>query len=126
LLDATYQLSYYCWNNYYTSFLQVVNDLSMVRTAEVNHQSLSKDVQRDRNVESPLEATSPANDATYQLSYYCWNNYYTSFLQVVNDLSISEAGYVRLKSNIGVGAKRNSQTRKTPSITNPSTIMAMM
>ncbi|KAJ5447104.1 Major facilitator superfamily domain general substrate transporter [Penicillium cf. griseofulvum] len=33
-------------------------------------------------------------DATYQLSYYCWNNYYTSFLQVVNDLSISEAGYV--------------------------------
>ncbi|KAJ5790706.1 uncharacterized protein N7518_007717 [Penicillium psychrosexuale] len=33
-------------------------------------------------------------DATYQLSYYCWNNYYTSFLQVVNDLTISEAGYV--------------------------------
>ncbi|KAJ5373181.1 hypothetical protein N7517_005187 [Penicillium concentricum] len=33
-------------------------------------------------------------DATYQLSYYCWNNYYTSFLQVVNNLSISEAGYV--------------------------------
>ncbi|KAJ6012139.1 hypothetical protein N7522_002494 [Penicillium canescens] len=33
-------------------------------------------------------------DATYQLSYYCWNNYYTSFLQAVNDLSISEAGYV--------------------------------
>ncbi|KAJ5143845.1 uncharacterized protein N7515_002632 [Penicillium bovifimosum] len=32
--------------------------------------------------------------ATYQLSYYCWNNYYTSFLQVVNDLSIAEAGYV--------------------------------
>ncbi|KAJ5571062.1 hypothetical protein N7535_004722 [Penicillium sp. DV-2018c] len=31
---------------------------------------------------------------TYQLSYYCWNNYYTSFLQVVNNLSISEAGYV--------------------------------
>lgn len=36
----------------------------LVRTAEVNHQSLSKDVQRDRNVESPLEATSPANDET--------------------------------------------------------------
>jgi hypothetical protein len=33
-------------------------------------------------------------DATYQLSYYCWNNYYTSFLQVVNDLTIAEAGYV--------------------------------
>ncbi|KAJ5511406.1 hypothetical protein LT330_003914 [Penicillium expansum] len=33
-------------------------------------------------------------DATYQLSYYCWNNYYTSFLQVVNNLTIAEAGYV--------------------------------
>ncbi|KAL4862127.1 hypothetical protein BDV12DRAFT_179280 [Aspergillus spectabilis] len=33
-------------------------------------------------------------DATYQISYYCWANYYTSFLQVVNDLSLSEAGYV--------------------------------
>ncbi|KAF7595471.1 hypothetical protein BBP40_005807 [Aspergillus hancockii] len=33
-------------------------------------------------------------DATYQLSYYCWNNYFTSFLQVVNDLTLAEAGYV--------------------------------
>lgn len=33
-------------------------------------------------------------DATYQISYYCWANYFTSFLQVVNNLSISEAGYV--------------------------------
>ncbi|KAH8690735.1 major facilitator superfamily domain-containing protein [Talaromyces proteolyticus] len=33
-------------------------------------------------------------DATYQLSYYCWNNLFGSFLQVVNDLSIAEAGYV--------------------------------
>ncbi|CAG8252508.1 unnamed protein product [Penicillium olsonii] len=33
-------------------------------------------------------------DATYQLSYYCWNNYFTSFLQVVNNLTIAEAGYV--------------------------------
>ncbi|KAK5121543.1 hypothetical protein LTR85_005377 [Meristemomyces frigidus] len=33
-------------------------------------------------------------DATYQVSYYCWANYFTSFLQVVNDLSIAEAGYV--------------------------------
>ncbi|RDL33293.1 MFS transporter, SIT family, siderophore-iron:H+ symporter [Venustampulla echinocandica] len=31
---------------------------------------------------------------TYQISYYCWNTYFTSFLQVVNDLSLSEAGYV--------------------------------
>ncbi|KAL2831550.1 major facilitator superfamily domain-containing protein [Aspergillus cavernicola] len=33
-------------------------------------------------------------DATYQISYYCWANYFTSFLQVVNDLTLSEAGYV--------------------------------
>ncbi|KAJ2993198.1 hypothetical protein NUW58_g1918 [Xylaria curta] len=35
-----------------------------------------------------------ALNATYQVAYYCWNNYFTSFLQVVNDLSIAEAGYV--------------------------------
>ncbi|KAH8161480.1 hypothetical protein CIB48_g6756 [Xylaria polymorpha] len=35
-----------------------------------------------------------ALDATYQVAYYCWNNYFTSFLQVVNDLGIAEAGYV--------------------------------
>lgn len=33
-------------------------------------------------------------DATYQISYYCWNHYYTSFLQVVNNLTLAEAGYV--------------------------------
>ena len=33
-------------------------------------------------------------DATYQISYYCWANYFTSFLQVVNDLTVAEAGYV--------------------------------
>lgn len=33
-------------------------------------------------------------NATYQLAYYCWANYFTSFLQVVNDLTIAEAGYV--------------------------------
>lgn len=33
-------------------------------------------------------------DATYQVSYYCWNNYFTSFLQVVNELTVAEAGYV--------------------------------
>lgn len=33
-------------------------------------------------------------DATYQISYYCWNHYYESFLQVVNNLTIAEAGYV--------------------------------
>lgn len=33
-------------------------------------------------------------DMTYQMSYYCWNLYFTSFLQVVNDLTVAEAGYV--------------------------------
>ncbi|KAH8589637.1 siderophore iron transporter mirB [Bisporella sp. PMI_857] len=33
-------------------------------------------------------------DMTYQMSYYCWNSYFTSFLQVVNNLSVSNAGYV--------------------------------
>ncbi|KPM45762.1 Siderophore iron transporter mirB [Neonectria ditissima] len=33
-------------------------------------------------------------DLTYQISYYCWNSYFTSFLQVVNYLSVAEAGYV--------------------------------
>lgn len=33
-------------------------------------------------------------NATYQLAYYCWYNYFTSFLQVVNDLTLAEAGYV--------------------------------
>lgn len=30
----------------------------------------------------------------YQISYYCWNAYFTSFLQVVLNLSVAEAGYV--------------------------------
>lgn len=33
-------------------------------------------------------------DMTYQISYYCWDSYFTSFLQVVNNLTIAEAGYV--------------------------------
>ncbi|KAJ0420804.1 major facilitator superfamily domain-containing protein [Aspergillus carlsbadensis] len=33
-------------------------------------------------------------DATYQISYYCWANYFTSFLQAVNDLSLATSGYV--------------------------------
>ncbi|CAK7233331.1 hypothetical protein SBRCBS47491_008572 [Sporothrix bragantina] len=33
-------------------------------------------------------------DVTYQISYYCWNYYFSSFLMVVNDLSVAEAGYV--------------------------------
>jgi Major Facilitator Superfamily len=33
-------------------------------------------------------------DATYQISYYCWDNYFTSFLIVVNDLTITTSGYV--------------------------------
>lgn len=33
-------------------------------------------------------------DMTYQISYYCWASYFTSFLQVVNDLTLAQAGYV--------------------------------
>ncbi|OGM42537.1 MFS siderochrome iron transporter MirB [Aspergillus bombycis] len=33
-------------------------------------------------------------DFVYQMAYYCWNSYFTSFLQVVNNLSVAEAGYV--------------------------------
>lgn len=42
-------------------------------------------------------------DATYQISYYCWNNYFTSFLQVVNDLSIDTSGYVNNTFNVVSG-----------------------
>jgi hypothetical protein len=33
-------------------------------------------------------------DFIYQISYYCWASYFTSFLQVVNYLTVAEAGYV--------------------------------
>ncbi|KAM0350531.1 hypothetical protein ACHAPU_003013 [Fusarium lateritium] len=33
-------------------------------------------------------------DFIYMIAYYCWNSYFTSFLQVVNNLSPSKAGYV--------------------------------
>jgi MFS family permease len=33
-------------------------------------------------------------DLTYQIAYYCWASYFTSFLQVVYDVSITEAGYI--------------------------------
>lgn len=33
-------------------------------------------------------------NATYQMAYYCWNSYFISFLQVVNGVSVAEAGYI--------------------------------
>jgi hypothetical protein len=33
-------------------------------------------------------------DATYQVAYYCWGSYFTSYLQVVNNLTITQAGWV--------------------------------
>lgn len=39
-------------------------------------------------------------DMTYQISYYCWNSYFTSFLQVVCNLTVAEAGYVRTLSQL--------------------------
>ena len=42
-------------------------------------------------------------DITYQVSYYCWNDYFTSFLMVVNDLNLAEAGYVGNTFNVVSG-----------------------
>lgn len=33
-------------------------------------------------------------DATYQISYYCWYDYFTSYLQVVFGTSLATAGYI--------------------------------
>lgn len=33
-------------------------------------------------------------DMTYQIAYYCWDSYFTSFLQVVNGVSVEQAGYI--------------------------------
>lgn len=33
-------------------------------------------------------------DAMYQISYYCWDDYYTSYLQVVFGTSLQVAGYI--------------------------------
>ncbi|KAJ5693180.1 MFS general substrate transporter [Penicillium macrosclerotiorum] len=33
-------------------------------------------------------------DITYQVSYYCWSTYFTSFLQVVYGTSLTQAGYI--------------------------------
>ncbi|KAL5343356.1 MFS general substrate transporter [Aspergillus crustosus] len=33
-------------------------------------------------------------DITYQVSYYCWASYFTSFLQVVYNNSLTQAGYI--------------------------------
>ncbi|KAI1379297.1 MFS general substrate transporter [Hypoxylon crocopeplum] len=33
-------------------------------------------------------------DLTYQVAYYCWNSYFSSYLQVVYGLDISTAGYI--------------------------------
>lgn len=33
-------------------------------------------------------------DFTYQVAYYCWNYYFTSYLQVVYNTSVASAGYI--------------------------------
>ncbi|KAJ5205299.1 Major facilitator superfamily domain general substrate transporter [Penicillium cf. griseofulvum] len=33
-------------------------------------------------------------DITYQVSYYCWASYFTSYLQVVYNTSLTQAGYI--------------------------------
>lgn len=62
----------------------VVYELWFARTPFLNHRFLT-----DRTV-----IAACLIDATYQVSYYCWNSYFTSFLQVVCNLSVSTAGYV--------------------------------
>ncbi|KAL4910047.1 hypothetical protein BDW74DRAFT_144316 [Aspergillus multicolor] len=37
---------------------------------------------------------------SYQIAYYCWNEYYTSYLQVVYGTSISTAGYISSIFNV--------------------------
>jgi hypothetical protein len=32
--------------------------------------------------------------ASWQIAYYCWYSYFTSYLQVVYDISVSQAGYI--------------------------------
>ncbi|KAH6896821.1 major facilitator superfamily domain-containing protein [Thelonectria olida] len=41
--------------------------------------------------------------ATYQISYYCWATYFTSFLQVVMDVGVAEAGYINNTFNVVSG-----------------------
>lgn len=31
---------------------------------------------------------------TYQIAYYCWSSYFSSFLQVVNGVGVAQAGYI--------------------------------
>ena len=39
--------------------------------------------------------------ATLFVSFYCWNSYFSSFLQVVNDLSVTDASYVVQTYTVG-------------------------
>ena len=39
--------------------------------------------------------------ATLFISYYCWSSYFSSFLQVVNDLSVTDASYVVQTYTVG-------------------------
>jgi hypothetical protein len=41
--------------------------------------------------------------ATYQIAYYCWGSYFTSYLQVVNRVSISKAGYIASSFDVVAG-----------------------
>lgn len=42
-------------------------------------------------------------DFLYQIAYYCWAGYFTSFLQAVNDLPPAQAGYVDNTFNVVSG-----------------------
>lgn len=42
-------------------------------------------------------------DFCYQVAYYCWHDYYTSYLQVVYNTSIASAGYIDSIFNVVSG-----------------------
>lgn len=44
-------------------------------------------------------------DATYQVAYYCWNYYFTSYLQVVYNISLASAGYISSVFDIIAGVE---------------------
>lgn len=71
---------------------------------------------------------------TYQVSYYCWNRYFTSFLQVVCNLTVAEAGYVNstfqvvsgvLAFIVGYGIRRTGRFKWLFYITVPMYIFGL-
>lgn len=54
-------------------------------------------------LKSPCVMGACLTAATYQISYACWNSYFTSYLQVVYDISKSKAGMINNIFNVVSG-----------------------